>query len=93
MILLGMILQEKAIKIRERYSNFRENKDASISEIHDFVKKIPHLTKEFKYLQRHINIAGFLKSFTDSREFREMWQGIDSKVSSSSLFIHSDGHL
>jgi vacuolar protein sorting-associated protein 33A len=72
---LGIILQEKAIKIRERYSNFRENKDASLSEIHDFVKKIPHLTREFKYLQRHINIAGFLKSFTDSREFRDMWQG------------------
>lgn len=72
---LGVILQEKAIKIRELYSNFRENKDATLSEIHDFVKKIPHLTKEFKYLQRHINIAGFLKSFTDSREFRDKWQG------------------
>eukprot|EP01035_Chromulina_nebulosa_P020897 gene20897-27087_t len=71
---LGYILKEKAIKIKERHINFRENKDASLSEIHDFLKKIPGLFKEYKYLQRHINIAGIIKSTTDSRDFHTMWQ-------------------
>ena len=58
---LGGYLQEKAIHIRERYTTFRDNKDASITEIHDFVKKIPKLTKEYKSLNQHINIAEMLK--------------------------------
>jgi len=72
---LGSYLQDKAIRIKEKYSTFRENKDASISEIHGFVKQIPHLKKEFECLQQHINIAEMLKKTTDSREFREQWQG------------------
>ena len=52
-----------------------ENKDASISEIHGFVKKIPQLTQEYKSLNRHINIAELVKQTTDSVEFREQWQG------------------
>jgi len=71
---LGYIFQDKAKNIKERYENFRGNKDASITEIHDFVKKIPNLTKEFKQVQKHINIAELLKSTTDSRDFRDMWQ-------------------
>jgi biopolymer transport protein ExbD len=72
---LGGYLQERAIGVRQRYAAFRENKDASISEIHDFVKKIPQLTKEYKSLNQHINIAELVKQLTDSREFRERWQG------------------
>lgn len=71
---IGSFLQERAISIRKRYANFRENKDASLSEIHDFVKKIPALTKEYKALNQHIHIAELLKQTTDSREFREQWQ-------------------
>lgn len=70
-----MILQDKAIKINKSYSSFRENKDASLSEIHDFVKKIPSLTREYQYLQRHINIAGLVKGSSNSFEFQETWQG------------------
>eukprot|EP01038_Epipyxis_sp_PR26KG_P009327 gene9327-12565_t len=72
---LGSFLQERAIQIRERYAAFRDNKDASISEIHDFVKKIPKLTTDFKSLNQHINIAELIKQKTDSREFRDQWQG------------------
>lgn len=71
---LGPFLQEKAILIRKRYSDFRDNKDASISEIHGFVKKIPELTKEYKSLHQHINIAELLKKTTDSAKFRQNWQ-------------------
>ena len=71
---LGTYLQEKAILIRKKYSDFRDNKDASISEIHGFVKKIPELTKEYKSLNQHINIAELLKVTTDSAQFRSNWQ-------------------
>lgn len=71
---LGTYLQEKAIMIRKKYSDFRDNKDASISEIHGFVKKIPELTKEYKSLNQHINIAELLKVTTDSPQFRANWQ-------------------
>ena len=72
---LGAFLQDKAIRIKVKYATFRDNKDASISEIHGFVKQIPQLTKEFKCLQQHINIAELVKKTTDSRDFREQWQG------------------
>mmetsp|Transcript_66264 Transcript_66264/g.130406 ORF Transcript_66264/g.130406 Transcript_66264/m.130406 type:complete len:633 (-) Transcript_66264:111-2009(-) len=71
---LGSYLQNKAILIRERYTSFRDNKDASITEIHDFVKKIPKLTMEYKSLNQHINIAEMLKQKTDSRAFLNQWQ-------------------
>lgn len=81
---LGSYLQEKAIVIREKYTTFKQNKDASLSQIHDFVKKIPKLTKDFKALNQHINIAELLKQRTDSREFREQWHGERSMLEGES---------
>lgn len=72
---IGSYMQEKAIHIRERYAAFKGNKDASLAEIHEFVKKIPKLTKDFKSLNQHIHIAEVLKQRTDSRLFRDQWQG------------------
>ena len=72
---LGGYLQDKAIAIKQKYATFRDNKDASIAEIHDFVKRLPSLTKEYKALYQHINIAELLKKTTDSPAFREQWQG------------------
>lgn len=71
---LGTFLQEKAIGMKGSYNSFRENKDASISEIHGFVKQIPQLAKDYKSLTQHINIAQHLKKTTDSQEFRAKWQ-------------------
>ena len=51
--------------ITHRYTTFRDNKEASITEIHDFVKKIPKLTMEYKSLNQHINIAEMLKQRTN----------------------------
>ncbi len=72
---LGSYLQEKAIHIRGRYTTFKENKDAPLAVIHDFVKKMPKLKKDFDSLNQHIHIAELLKGRTDSREFRDQWQG------------------
>jgi hypothetical protein len=71
---LGSYMQEKAITIRERYATFKSNKDATLAEIHEFVKKIPKLTRDFKSLNHHIHIAEKLKQRTDSRDFRDQWQ-------------------
>ena len=71
---LGAFLQEQAIKIKQRYTAFRDNKDASIAEIHQFVKNLPALTKEYKCLHQHINIAELLKRTTDGALFRDQWQ-------------------
>lgn len=71
---LGAYLQDRAVQIKTSYSNFRDKKDASIVEIHDFVKKIPKLTSEYKYLTQHINIAQLIRQVTDGAAFRELWQ-------------------
>jgi hypothetical protein len=71
---LGAYLQDRAMLIKTTYSKFRENKDASIVEIHDFVKKIPALTREYKLLTQHINIAQTIRQTTDSKMFRDQWQ-------------------
>ncbi len=67
-------MQAKARDIQGQYSGFKENKDASLSEIKDFVKKMPGLKESFKSLQHHINIAEEIKKTTDSFKFRDMWQ-------------------
>ena len=71
---LGVFLNEKAIKIKESHNNFRGNKDASISEMHKFVKQIPHLKEEFKSLNHHIHIAELVKRECDTRAFIELWK-------------------
>jgi hypothetical protein len=85
---LGAVLQEKAIRVKESYSTFRENKDASIVELHDFVKKIPQLTKEYKSLNMHINVAELIKRTTDGRQFRELWQNQRAMLEVCSCPVH-----
>lgn len=57
-----------------RYDQFRANKDASITEIHDFVKLIPGLKESYASLNQHINITEELKKTTDSAAFRSLWR-------------------
>jgi hypothetical protein len=71
---IGPNLQAKAIDVKKRYADFRGNKDASIAEIHDFVKQMPQLTKQYQSLNMHIGLAHTLKQQTEARAFRERWQ-------------------
>ena len=71
---LGAFLQERAKGIKEMYSSFRDNKNASVSEIHGFIKQIPGLKQRYKSLEQHINIAQLVKRTTDGAAFRERWQ-------------------
>lgn len=70
---LGPYLAEQARDIRERYDEFRKNKDQSISEIREFVKRIPGLKENYKSLQQHINITEFIKSITADKSFVDLW--------------------
>ena len=70
---LGSYLGEKAKQIRGSYDQFRSNKNASIHDIHDFVKQIPGLTQKYKSLQTHINLVERVKKTTDGKNFREKW--------------------
>lgn len=49
------------------------NKDASITEIHEFVKTIPGLKESYQSLNQHINIVEELKKTTDGAAFRAQW--------------------
>ncbi|KDO21963.1 hypothetical protein SPRG_12829 [Saprolegnia parasitica CBS 223.65] len=69
---LGMHLQHLAKDIRDRHEEFRK-KNASISEIRDFVKRIPGLQQQYKLLNQHTNLAQLLKKTTDSKSFNDMW--------------------
>ncbi|KAF1315959.1 Vacuolar protein sorting-associated protein 33a, partial [Globisporangium splendens] len=69
---LGMNLQQQAHDIRERYDEFRKNRDASISEIREFVKRIPGLKQNYQSLQQHINLAELIKKTTDNKSFRDL---------------------
>lgn len=70
---LGPCLGQKAKEIRGSYDQFRSNKDATINEIHDFVKQIPGLTQVYKSLNQHINITEEIKRTTDGAAFRQRW--------------------
>nr|CCA19363.1 vacuolar protein sortingassociated protein 33A putat [Albugo laibachii Nc14] len=69
---LGMYLQQQAQSIRERYDEFRKNRDASISEIREFVKRIPGLKQSYQSLQQHINLAELIKKTADQKCFRDL---------------------
>ncbi|CAM9687137.1 unnamed protein product, partial [Ectocarpus sp. 13 AM-2016] len=67
-------LQDKAKNIRESYHQFRANRDQSITEIHEFVKKIPGLKEDYKSLNLHINIAELIMEGSGAPDFRKRWQ-------------------
>lgn len=69
---LGMNLQQQAHDIRARYDEFRKNRDASISEIREFVKRIPGLKQNYQSLMQHINLAELIKKTTDHKAFRDL---------------------
>jgi hypothetical protein len=72
--LIGFNLRQKAQAIKTSYSSFRDNKDATISDIHNFIKKIPNLTSKYKSLNLHINMTTHIKQIIDNIDFQEFWQ-------------------
>jgi len=71
---LGPFLGAKAKAIRGQYDAFRQNKDASITDIHAFVKQIPGLKEKYNSLNTHINLTEEIKRTTDGTAFRERWK-------------------
>ncbi|KAE8993048.1 Vacuolar protein-sorting-associated protein 33 [Phytophthora rubi] len=83
---LGMNLQQQAREIRERYDEFRKNRDASISEIREFVKRIPGLKQNYQSLQQHINLAELIKKTTDSKHFRDLKDAENLVLTGETIF-------
>lgn len=83
---IGFYLQEQAKDIRERYDEFRKNKDASIGEIREFVKRIPGLKQNYQSLQQHINIAELIKKNTDSKAFRDLWMTERTMIEGDTMY-------
>ncbi|KAG6964941.1 hypothetical protein JG688_00007464 [Phytophthora aleatoria] len=83
---LGMNLQQQAREIRERYDEFRKNRDASISEIREFVKRIPGLKQNYQSLQQHINLAELIKKTTDSKRFRDLKDAENLVLTGETIF-------
>lgn len=83
---LGMNLQQQAREIRERYDEFRKNRDASISEIREFVKRIPGLKQNYQSLQQHINLAEMIKKITDSKRFRDLKDAENLVLTGETIF-------
>lgn len=71
---IGPILQSKARLVKNRYDQFRDHKEASIAEIHKFVKQIPALTSDFKSLDQHISGAEKVAATINERMYREFWR-------------------
>ncbi|KAH8063504.1 hypothetical protein JL722_2679 [Aureococcus anophagefferens] len=54
---LGVHLRTRAKEIKAIQEEFRANKDASITEIHDFVKRIPGLSQNYNSVKTHVNVT------------------------------------
>jgi vacuolar protein sorting-associated protein 33A len=49
-------------------------KQKELSELHQFVKQLPHMKQKFQYLTTHIHLAELIKYTTEQSVFRERWQ-------------------
>ncbi|KAF4314952.1 hypothetical protein BBO99_00009731, partial [Phytophthora kernoviae] len=60
--------------------------DASISEIREFVKRIPGLKQSYQSLQQHINLAELIKKTTDSKSFRDLKDAENLVLTGETIF-------
>lgn len=72
--LVGPALQRRAREVKRRYDSFREDRDASLDDIHRFVKRIPLLTSEYRHLDTHVSVTERLSARLGGRRSRECWQ-------------------
>ena len=87
---LGPYLQDKAKDIRESMLKFRSNKDASITEIHDFVKRIPGLQEGYRSLNQHIK--GSLRGVVPSSALRQRHASSKCKQARASKCLNEKYH-
>ena len=70
---LGVHLRTRAKEIKAIQEEFRANKDASITEIHDFVKRIPGLSQNYNSVKTHVNVTEVVNKTTHGHDFRGRW--------------------
>lgn len=62
---VGQVLRQKAVSIKQDYSDVTSAENQSISDVKDFVKKLNVLPE----ITRHVNIAQHLSKFTTKQTF------------------------
>ena len=71
----GSYLQQQAKSMQAQQNDFKATgKQKELSELHQFVKQLPHMKQKFQYLTTHIHLAELIKSTTEQSTFRERWQ-------------------
>ncbi|KAH8052875.1 hypothetical protein JL720_14809 [Aureococcus anophagefferens] len=84
---LGVHLRTRAKEIKAIQEEFRANKDASITEIHDFVKRIPGLSQNYNSVKTHVNVTEVVNKTTHGHDFRGAgtWSGRCSRATRSTI--------
>ena len=75
--------------MKQTYARVKDNKDASLNEIHDVVRSIPALRLKYWGLNLHINIAERLKPTTDNVRFRQKWQVREMPLTTPSNLVET----
>ena len=71
----GSYLQQQAKSMQAQQNDFKATgKQKELSELHQFVKQLPHMKQKFQYLTTHIHLAELIKYTTEQAMFRERWQ-------------------
>jgi vacuolar protein sorting-associated protein 33A len=71
----GTYLQQQAKSMQATQNDFKATgKQKELSELHQFVKQLPHLKQKFQFLSTHIHLAELIKYTTEQAIFRERWQ-------------------
>jgi vacuolar protein sorting-associated protein 33A len=71
----GTYLQQQAKSMQAQQNDFKATgKQKELSELHQFVKQLPHMKQKFQYLTTHIHLAELIKHTTEQSIFRERWQ-------------------
>jgi vacuolar protein sorting-associated protein 33A len=71
----GTYLQQQAKSMQATQNDFKATgKQKELSELHQFVKQLPHMKQKFQFLATHIHLAELIKYTSEQAVFRERWQ-------------------
>lgn len=67
-------LKNRLVEHKQIRTNFRENKNQTITDIYNMHKQVPIIQETYKSISLHINLAQLIKRQSESMEFRDLWQ-------------------
>lgn len=67
-------LKSRLVEHKQIRTNFRENKNQTITDIYNMHKQVPIIQETYKSISLHINLAQLIKRQSEGMEFRDLWQ-------------------